>query len=336
MKASNYNALKIVRTICKEKNDFEEIAKHCGEISNTIMKGKEDKKKINECVYDFFLKSFNYQGVSDKIARSYMEKHPLPTYSEIETWLKDGYGCPKLKDFDSYIECGFNKKHNSCHNNELYSSCPVPEPEMRKGTLNQTAFSLFFFLRDICKRDIVGYFDECLNKNPDNPNDVNEMRDKAISEIDKILGVGKKLAHMVLSDFLIAVGKDKDFPKTSWYATGRSMIVIDTLVHNFLHRTGILKQYNAIHSYGDASCYGENGCFKVLEQISKDIDCQVINGHLPRYYPRFIQYSIWHHCAEGKGNICNGRNINDKDRCIKKNKTECCVAKICEKLPLKK
>ena len=32
------------------------------------------------------------------------------------------------------------------------------------------------------------------------------------------------------------------------------MIAIDTLVHNFLHRTGILPRFNANHVYG-AACY---------------------------------------------------------------------------------
>jgi hypothetical protein len=34
-----------------------------------------------------------------------------------------------------------------------------------------------------------------------------------------------------------------------WIEVGGSMIAIDTLVHNFLHRTGILHRFNANHLY---------------------------------------------------------------------------------------
>jgi hypothetical protein len=36
------------------------------------------------------------------------------------------------------------------------------------------------------------------------------------------------------------------------------MIAIDTLVHNFLHRTGILHRFGADHAYGSA-CYRRGG-----------------------------------------------------------------------------
>jgi hypothetical protein len=40
---------------------------------------------------------------------------------------------------------------------------------------------------------------------------------------------------------------------------GGSFIVIDTLVHNYLHRAGILRRFNADHVYGP-SCYQPDGC----------------------------------------------------------------------------
>jgi hypothetical protein len=35
-----------------------------------------------------------------------------------------------------------------------------------------------------------------------------------------------------------------------WHEAGAGMIAIDTLVHNFLHRTGILARFAADHRYG--------------------------------------------------------------------------------------
>jgi hypothetical protein len=41
------------------------------------------------------------------------------------------------------------------------------------------------------------------------------------------------------------------------------MIAIDTLVHNFLHRTGILERLGAGHPYG-LGCYQPNGCADIM------------------------------------------------------------------------
>jgi hypothetical protein len=49
-------------------------------------------------------------------------------------------------------------------------------------------------------------------------------------------------------------------------AVGASMITIDTLVHNFLHRTGILHRLDAEHTYGMA-CYRPGGCASVIEAL---------------------------------------------------------------------
>ena len=49
-----------------------------------------------------------------------------------------------------------------------------------------------------------------------------------------------------------------------WHEVGASMIAIDTLVHNFLVRTGILARFDADHSYG-AACYQAGGCADIIE-----------------------------------------------------------------------
>ena len=51
---------------------------------------------------------------------------------------------------------------------------------------------------------------------------------------------------MALSCLLLGAPKKMGL----WIEVGGSMIAIDTLVHNFLHRTGILHRFNANHLYG--------------------------------------------------------------------------------------
>src|SRR5215216_4756838 len=45
---------------------------------------------------------------------------------------------------------------------ELYPACPLPALPLRRGTLNQMAYSLFLFIRDVCAGDLVGWLDERL------------------------------------------------------------------------------------------------------------------------------------------------------------------------------
>ncbi len=48
------------------------------------------------------------------------------------------------------------------------------------------------------------------------------------------------------------------------------MIAIDPLVHNFLHRTGILRRFKADHSYGQ-DCYRPGGCAEIIQAVAQRI-----------------------------------------------------------------
>ena len=37
--------------------------------------------------------------------------------------------------------------------------CPLPSHDLRNGRLNQTAYSLFLFIRDIADGDLIGWID---------------------------------------------------------------------------------------------------------------------------------------------------------------------------------
>ncbi len=99
-----------------------------------------------------------------------------------------------------------------------------------------------------------------------------------------------------------------------WREVGAQMIAIDTLVHNFLHRTGVLSRFAAEHSYGEA-CYRPGACADVIREVASTIDASQFNRTYPRSFPRFVQNAIWRHCAETGFNECNGNRIDDRQRC---------------------
>jgi hypothetical protein len=74
------------------------------------------------------------------------------------------------------------------------------------------------------------------------------------------------------------------------------MIAIDTLVHNFLHRTGILEDCGTPHGYG-VGCYGPGGWAEVIRTVACQIDASAYNRRFPREFPRFVQ-----HAAPSPGN----------------------------------
>src|SRR6185295_2174420 len=96
-----------------------------------------------------------------------------------------------------------------------------------------------------------------------------------------------------------------------WPEVGASMIAIDTLVHNFLHRTGILRRFGAAHAYG-ATCYRRGGCADILQAVAARIDARAFNPDFPMVFPRFVQHAIWRYCAQNGLDVCNGNRIDDR------------------------
>jgi len=136
------------------------------------------------------------------------------------------------------------------------------------------------------------------------------MREALLGPMSEIFGVGRKVLSMVLADLLLAADPSRE----RWVTTGASVIAVDTLVHNFMHRTGILRQFDADHPYGDR-CYGANGCAEIIEQIAQGIDTRRFNPAYPALFPRYVQHAIWSFCAGGGWNICNGNRIDDSAAC---------------------
>jgi hypothetical protein len=117
-----------------------------------------------------------------------------------------------------------------------------------------------------------------------------------------------------------------------WTEVGGSMIAIDTLVHNFLHRTGILARFNANHLYG-AACYRPGGCADIIAAVAQRIDARQFNPSFPATFPRFVQHAIWQYCSQSGLDVCNGNRIDDAKRCAN---MDCRVRGLCDRVALRK
>ena len=147
-------------------------------------------------------------------------------------------------------------------------------PTLRNGRLNQMTYSFFLFVRDIADGDLVGSIDRQFQHadDPANPNRLPRLREALVGPLREVYGVSDKVLTMTLSCILLAAPKRLRL----WHDVGASMIAIDTLVHNFLVRTGVLARFAADHSYG-AACYQAGGCADIIAAVAARIDARQFN-----------------------------------------------------------
>jgi hypothetical protein len=281
-------------------------------------------------IFDWLLTAFSYQGVSDRVARSYIQQNGGASWWDIEAKLSASPTCPRLRQYWTYSDCRYNKTSFSCSEPEHIDCCPLPSHRLRNGRLNQTAYSFFMFVRDIAKGDFVGWIDTQLA----GQGDLSAGRpfpsgddDSLLGPLRNVYGVSDKILTMALSGLLLGASSGR----RHWFEAGASMIAVDSLVHNFLHRTGILGRCGAPHGYG-VGCYGNGGCAEIIKTLSARIDARDFNSGFPRNFPRFIQHAIWRFCAADSLNLCNGNRIDDRKPC---QISYCQLFSICERKRLK-
>jgi hypothetical protein len=261
-------------------------------------------------LFDWIVRAFSYQGIADAIADEFMDRHGVLNWGAIAADLANQPSCPKLRSYWQFHECGYRKISGSCNEPGHMAACPLPLHPLRNGRLNQTAYSLFLFIRDIANGDLVAWIDRQLAAadDPTDPDRLINMAESLVGPLRHVYGVSDKVLTMTLSSLLLA----SDRP--TWTEVGASMIAIDTLVHNFLHRTGILHRLGANHAYG-VGCYRPHGCADIIRSVSAQIDARQFNRNFPQVFPRFVQFAIWRYCAQNYFGICNGNRIDDRQPC---------------------
>jgi hypothetical protein len=177
---------------------------------------------------------------------------------------------------------------------------------------------------------LIGWIDAQLAaaNSPPGPDRLTRMAAALIDPMREIYGVSDKVLAMALSALLLGAPEKM----VLWTEVGGSMIAIDTLVHNFLHRTGILQRFKAKHQYGLA-CYRLGGCAHIIQTVAERIDARQFNPTFPQTFPRFVQHAIWQYCSQSGLDICNGNRINDRERCANQ---ECRMRLMCDRLALRK
>ncbi len=274
-------------------------------------------------LFDRLVYAFSFQGIADDIAINYMAKHGQATWASVRKNLDRQPSCPKLQTHWAFHDCGYEKINSTCAEPNHIVSCPLPSHHLRNGHLNQIAYSLALFIRDIAEDDLVAWIDRQLDEARTSPDPGKAL----IEPLRHVYGISDKVLALGLSDILISAAA----VRSVWLDVGLQLIAVDTLVHNFLHRTGILSRFNAAHPYGPA-CYRQNGCAELIRLIASRIDARQFNRGFPKVFPRFVQLAIWRYCSKAGLDICNGNRLDDRHRC---QNWHCRLYRLCDRICLK-
>ena len=327
--AAMIHALRLVRGVCQLAGPFALI-----DDVRASLKREGVVAAVNQhdsaTLFDWLMNELSYQGISDRIAEQYLDQHGNITWADVEFALTNKPSCSQLGGYWLFFDCQYQKWSGSCAEPDHIPACPLPRHPLRNGRLNQTAYSLFLFIRDIAGGDLVQWIDDQLREYESQPtaDQIAAMRASLVEPLREIYGVSDKVITMAVSSLLIGAGARRHV----WFETGARFVVIDTLVHNFLHRTGILHRFNADDAYGPA-CYRLHGCADLVERIADHIDARTFNPRFPNTFPRFVQLAIWRYCSQGGLDICNGNRIDDQVRC---ENLHCQLYSSCDRVKLHK
>ncbi|WP_245291066.1 hypothetical protein [Methylobacterium aquaticum] len=254
-----------------------------------------------------------FQGISDANAAAFAAKHGVVGWDDVMTALKAGPTCPRLRSYWSFDGCRYRKAACTCAEPQHLGACPLTTHPTRKGALIVAAYALALFVRDICDNDLVAWFDRRLAEadgGPDAPDRAVAMSRALVAPLSEISGIGKKVWSMALADLLLAADPDRE----RWVTSGAAMIVVDSLLHNHLHRTGTLRRFRAEHPYGPR-CYAPGGCADLIRGLANRVDARAFNPTFPACFPRFVQFAMWRLCSASELDLCNGNRIDDRQRC---------------------
>lgn len=282
--------------------------------------------KNTPALFNWLVRVIALQGVSDRAAITFMRVHGAPTWNGIRATLNRPNACPLLRSYWHYEGCKYSKSKQTCSRPKHFAACGLPRMVLRNGRLNQTSFALFLLVRDVMDGNIVAWIHHRLA--PSHPNSERQQRERVIGPLREVIGLADKVISMTLSTLLLAAPNGWK----RWRAVGGSMIAIDTLVHKFMHRTGILHRFKSDHEFG-AACYRKTGCAEIVEQIACRIDASEFNNRYPQRFGRWVQHAIWSWCAMDGNAECNSVRIKDRTRCAN---IYCRVYGRCERRPVSK
>ena len=162
------HAVRIVDRICLVTGSID--------FTNELQVGGSRLRRIldrrdNVGLFNWLVEAFSHQGVSDQLADGYMRRNGRLTWADVSAGVAPDVVCPKLNSFWQFEDCRYSKSTGLCAEPRFRPSCKLPNAVLRNGRLNQLAYSLFLFIRDVADGDLIGWIDERLRHEAANSDD---------------------------------------------------------------------------------------------------------------------------------------------------------------------
>jgi hypothetical protein len=145
-------------------------------------------------LFNWLVEILSFQGISDAVAAGYMAEHGSVRWADIADALSRSPSCPKLGGYWRFYDCRYHKGSDTCSEPSHMDGCPLPRHPLRNGRLNQMAYSLFLFMRDVADDDFVGWIDLQLGAvDPLSPDRLGALREAIIGPLRNVYGVADKV-----------------------------------------------------------------------------------------------------------------------------------------------
>ena len=142
------------------------------------------KNHDTPALYDWLIEIMSFQGISDAVALEYIAQHGSVRWADIAEALSRTPSCPKLGGYWRFYDCRYHKGSDTCSEPGHIDACPLPRHPLRNGRLNQMAYSLFLFMRDVAENDFVGWIDQQLSVvEPQSPDRLAALREAIIGPL---------------------------------------------------------------------------------------------------------------------------------------------------------
>jgi hypothetical protein len=207
------HAVRVIQQVCCFAGSFDLL----NEFRDPVLCAAVDQHD-SAALFDRLMHDFSFQGISDEIAANYMRRHGQATWRSVRKNLARGPACPKLKSYWHFNACRFEKTSGTCAEPDHIATCPLPTHRLRNGHLNQIAYGLYLFIRDVADGDLVGWIDHRLDQANESgaPDSLSQARVGLIEPLRNVYGVADKVLAMAMSGILIGAAD----VRPSWLEVG--------------------------------------------------------------------------------------------------------------------
>ena len=200
-------ALKIVHATCclagsaSYLDDIRADLRDCG-ISRAV------RDHDAPVLFDWLVEALSFQGISDAVAAGYMDQHGSVRWARLPKRYLKARRARSLAVTGGSMPADIARGPERVQNPGTSMLAPLPRHPLRNGHLNQMAYSLFLFMRDVADDDFVGWLDRQLGAvDAHSPDRLPALREAIIGPLRNVYGVADKVLAMALSSLLLGAGK---------------------------------------------------------------------------------------------------------------------------------